>query len=111
MSTLRKHVLLALSLMSPNLIAAPFLTCNQYLATGPQPTEFMCSIDGGEDIVTPAADRAGGKVMMMDLQSVPFGSHKYSCAARNATVTSPRTVVILMHGLLGPEGLIVIPGP
>lgn len=78
-------VLCALSMLSLDVMAAPYLTCDPYPATGQQPTEFVVTISGiANPIVTPAVDVTGGKAMRLDLGPLNLTGAKTATAkARN----------------------------
>lgn len=77
--------LLALALFSGGALAAPFLVCDPYPATGQQPTEFVVTVSGIADpIVTPAVDVTGGKALRLDLGPLNLsGSKTVTAKARN----------------------------
>lgn len=66
--------------------AAPFLVCDPYPATGPQPTEFVVTISGiATPIVSPAVTTTGGKYLHLDLGPLNLtGTKTVTAKARNA---------------------------
>jgi hypothetical protein len=78
---------LALSLLIfPGVVsAAPFLVCDPYPSTVPQPTEFVVNISGiTAPIVTPAINVTGGKAMKLDLGPLNLvGAKTVTAKARN----------------------------
>jgi hypothetical protein len=63
-----KKLLVAMLLFPGMTLASPWLICDPYPNTGPQPTEFVVNISGiTAPIVTPAVDVTGGKAMKLDL--------------------------------------------
>ena len=79
--------LLAAMLLFPGIaLATPFLMCDPYPNTGPQPTEFIVNVSGiTAPIVTPAVDVTGGKVLKLDLGPLNLvGPKTVTAKARNA---------------------------
>ena len=75
-----------LTILLPGMaFASPFLTCDPYPNTGPQPTEFVVNISGiVVPIVTPAVDVTGGKGMKLDLGPLNLvGAKTVTAKARN----------------------------
>lgn len=55
---------------------APFLTCDPYIPTETQPSEFEIYMDGAAvPAITPAIVITGGKAFEYDLVSISKGSH------------------------------------
>lgn len=99
---------LAFALSAP-LQATPFLTSDPYPPSGPQPTEFLVSVDSAPDTVSPPVNRPGGKVLLHDLAGLTFGRHTVSVRARNATATSAPAALTFDLGIATPDGLIIVP--
>ena len=80
-----KKLLVAMLLFPGIALAAPFLTCDPYANTAPQPTEFVVNISGiTAPIVTPAVDVTGGKAMKLDLGPLNLvGAKTVTAKARN----------------------------
>lgn len=92
--------------------AAPFLTCDPYGPSAPQPTTFLLSMDGAAEIMVPAVDAApatAGKTLRYDLAGVPFGRHRVVVKAKNASATSAAATLTFDVGLATPEGMIIVP--
>ena len=78
--------LLAAMLLFPGIaLASPWLICDPYPNTGPQPTEFIVNISGiTAPMVTPAIDVTGGKAMKLDLGPLNLvGAKTVTAKARN----------------------------
>jgi hypothetical protein len=66
----------------------PYLISDPYPSSGPQPDEFMVTIDGSPPVVSlaqPVAD--GGKRLHYDVGSVAIGTHNVSVLARKQDPT------------------------
>ena len=68
--------------------AAPFLVCDPYPPSGPQPTEFVISIAGQPDpVIVPATATSDGVALKWDLAG-RVGPHTVTVKARNDTSES-----------------------
>lgn len=78
-------VLLGGLLISNSVVAAPFLVCDPYPATGQQPVEFVVTVSGiANSIISPAVDAPGGKALHLDLGPLNLtGSRTVTAKARN----------------------------
>lgn len=106
-------VLIAI-MVAKSAVAEPFVTCDPYPSTAPQPTTFLIKLDASTiDIVSPAVDAVpatAGKRLLYDIGTIPFGNHSVTVRAKNATATSvPSAVFLFGVGIATPGGLIVIP--
>lgn len=83
---MRNSVFLLGWLLSTNTLAAPFLVCDPYPATGQQPTEFVVTISGvANPVVSPAVEVTGGKALRLDLGPLNLsGAKTITAKARNA---------------------------
>lgn len=81
-----KKLALFVMLFPSMALAAPFLMCDPYPNTGPQPTEFVVNISGiVAPIVTPAVDVTGGKALRLDLGPLNLvGAKTVTAKARNS---------------------------
>jgi len=85
-----KLIALALALASsilargciPSAHAAPFLVCDPYPSTAPQPDSFSCVLDSGAAISIPATKNPDSSVQLhYDLKTLATGAHTAQCAA------------------------------
>ena len=96
---------------SATAMAAPFLVCDPYPATGQQPTEFVVTLSGlATPIVSPAVDVTGGKALKLDLGPLNLaGSRTVTAKARNAwgesAASPPFTFTAGVPGVPGGFGL------
>jgi len=75
---------LLVAMFSTSALAAPFLTCDPYPATGPLPDSFSVGLDSGAMITVPARTNAdGSRDMMYDLAplGITNGSHQFKVTA------------------------------
>ena len=64
--------------------ATPFLVCDPYPVTGPQPTSFSCAFDNGALVSFPPAVNTDGSVQIhYDIASLAVGAHSVQCSASN----------------------------
>ncbi len=76
--------LLVFAMFSTSVLAAPFLTCDPYPATGPLPDSFSVGLDSGGLISVPARTNAdGSKDLFYDLAplGITNGSHQFKVTA------------------------------
>lgn len=67
--------------------SAPFLTCNPYPVTGPQPDSFTLSFDSGATIAVPARVNADASVdFLFDVAPLGInnGSHQFKVTANSS---------------------------
>jgi hypothetical protein len=63
----------------------PYLISDPYPSSGPQPDEFIVTIDGSPGVSSPAqVVESGGKRLHYDVGSVSVGPHNVSVLARMA---------------------------
>lgn len=102
---------LLLGLLPASVLAAPFLVCDPYPATGQQPTDFIVTISGiANPVVSPAIDVTGGKALHLDLGPLNLtGSRTVTAKARNqwgeSASSSPFTFTAGVPGTPGGIGL------
>lgn len=106
---MKRLILLVSALFSGSALAAPFLVCDPYPATGQQPTEFAVTISGiATPIISPAVDVAGGKALRLDLGPLNLSGSKTATArARNTWGESADSVPLAFSAgtPLAPSGL------
>ncbi len=88
-----KRIALATVLALPFIgaLAAPFLTCDPYPATGPQPTEFVITVGTAAPITVAATKEADGDVALKWDVGTQTGSKTLTVKAKNAWGESAAT--------------------
>jgi len=77
-------IMIAASLMSLSIQAAPFIVSDPYPSTGPQPDEFVITVSGQTDpVVVPATSTTQGAMLKWDVAGIS-GSKTITAKARNA---------------------------
>lgn len=105
-------VLAAIAITFPAAVmAAPWLACDPYPASQPQPTQFLLSFDGAPEITVPAEEspNAAGKWLHYDLAGISFGRHTVNVKATNGAMVSSGASLTFDTGIATPSGLIILP--
>lgn len=93
--------------------AAPFLVCDPYPSTAPQPTEFVITLTGQTTPIIvpaiPAVPASAGVYLHWDVGTLPPGSKTVTVQARNANGSSaasaPFTFTVVAPAPAVPTGL------
>lgn len=77
-------IMIAASLVSLSIQAAPFVVSDPYPSSGPQPTEFVLTVSGqSAPVIVPATSTALGTILKWDVAGIA-GSKTITAKARNA---------------------------
>lgn len=77
-------IMIAASLVSLSIQAAPFVVSDPYPSSGPQPTEFVITVSGqSAPVIVPATSTAQGTILKWDVSGIT-GSKTITAKARNA---------------------------
>ncbi len=65
--------------------AAPFLVCDPYPSSGPQPTEFLVTVGTAAPVTVPATRQTDGSVILKrDVAGIGTGAKTVTAKAKNA---------------------------
>ena len=77
-------IMIAASLVSLSIQAAPFVVSDPYPSSGPQPTEFVITVSGQPTpVIVPATSTEQGAILKWDVAGIT-GSTTITAKARNA---------------------------
>lgn len=77
-------IMIAASLVSLSIQAAPFVVSDPYPSSGPQPTEFVITASGqSAPVIVPATSTAQGTILKWDVAGIA-GSKTITAKTRNA---------------------------
>lgn len=84
---MKKFILLAvlaILLVGVQVFAQPYLVCDPYPSTAPQPTSFVLTFDGGAPIEVAIQTNTDGTIQLhYDLISLSAGAHTVVAQAKN----------------------------
>lgn len=100
-----------LATASAGSIAAPFLVCDPYPATGPQPTDFVITVGTAAPITVPAFKEADGDVILKWDVGTLTGAKTLTVKAKNSWGESAATAPFsFVAGAPGPAaGMRLVP--
>jgi len=82
---LRKLLFVLLGALCSTATAAPFLLCDPYPSSGPQPVEFLVTVGTAPPVVVPATRQTDGSVILKwDIAGIGTGAKTVTAKARNA---------------------------